>query len=134
VTSTELPGRRSRRRRIGCVVGPIGLVILLAMTVSAAATLGAIWPGVYEYTAPVLCDDGFDDAFVVRDTYRVQPGESSTTFTMYCMNDRGEVVDVGFLRPIAIVATGFTVAVFALLLVSGAVWKIRRNRRAVPAS
>ena len=34
-------------------------------------------------------------AFVVADTTQVQPGETTTNFTLYCMCERGDVTDVG---------------------------------------
>jgi hypothetical protein len=104
-------------RRIGCAFGTsIVVVIYLSLVAAATGLLTAIWPGVFELTAPLLCPDGFADPLVVRDTYSVRPGETSTTFTLYCISERGEVTDVGAMRPVLIVAAGVAVVMGALML------------------
>ena len=121
------PGRRARR---GCFVGVFlfGLVMIAPLM----AGLVGIWPGVLKFTAPVLCDDDHDEAVIARDTYHTRPGETSTTFTMYCLNDRGEATDEGAFKPIAIVF-GVLAAIYVLLavvvLIVGAG---RRNRGGPP--
>lgn len=102
---------RRVRRRAGCLLGPLGLVIFFSLMIGLVAAVIGIWPGSMKLTAPFLCPSGFDDPFVVSDTYNVRPGETSTTFTMYCLNERGEAKNVGAFRP------GFLVFVFMCLLV-----------------
>jgi hypothetical protein len=104
-------------RRPGCAFG-IGIALVIYLTLVAAGTglLTAVWPGSFELTAPLLCPDGSPDPLVVRDTYSVRPGETSTTFTLYCLSERGEVTDVGAMRPVLIVAAGVAVVIGALML------------------
>lgn len=104
-------------RRPGCAFGiGIGLVIYLSLVAAATGLLTAVWPGSFELTAPLLCPDDSPDPLVVRDTYSVRPGETSTTFTMYCLSERGEVTDVGAMRPVLIVAAVVAVVIGALML------------------
>lgn len=87
----------------------LGLVFAVGMIAAFAAVLTVIWPGSMKLSAPILCPDGFADPLVVRDTYSVQPGETSTTFTMYCLSPRGEVHDAGALKPVMVVTAGLVV-------------------------
>ncbi|HSL56780.1 MAG TPA: hypothetical protein VK866_02960 [Acidimicrobiales bacterium] len=118
------------RRAIGCLGVSFAFVMALTVALAVTAALTAIWPGVYELTAPVLCPEGFDDPLVVRDSTQVQPGETTFTFTLYCMNERGEVRDVGVLRPALLVFAG----VVALIVVLAGLLALTRpwRRRAAP--
>lgn len=122
------------KRPAGCALGVgLGLVFSLGMIAAFGAVLSVIWPGVFELTAPILCPDGFADPLVVRDTYSVQPGETSTTFTMYCLSPRGEVHDAGALKPMLLVMAGLVVictvvGLIAMMLVGRSAVR-RRARR-----
>jgi hypothetical protein len=99
------PGSRGDKASAGgCVVSAvIGLAVLLfAASMVTIIVAIAIWPGEAKLTAPFLCPDDQPDPFVVADTYQVQPGESSTNFTLYCMGPRGDFTDKGFFPSFAI--------------------------------
>ena len=125
-------------KRGGCLVSGlislvIGLFVASMMTLIIAV---AIWPGEAKLTAPLLCPDGQPDAFVVADTTQVQPGETNTSFTLYCMGERGDVTDRGFALPFALL-TAFHLVLLVLLIgvfsVRGAL-RQRRRTAAVAAS
>lgn len=118
----------------GCLAsGLISLAILLfAASMATVIVAIAIWPGEAKLTAPLLCPDDQPDAFVVADTYQVQPGETSTNFTLYCMGERGDVTDVGFGIPFALLTAFHLVLIVALLVVLGAVRRLRRRGRGEP--
>lgn len=125
--------RRGRNARRGCAVGVFlfGLVMIAPLM----AGLVGIWPGVLKLTAPILCDADHDEAVVARDTYHTRPGETSTTFTMYCLNDRGEAVDEGAFKPIAIVfgvLAGLYVLLALIALIVGAVKRGGRGPEVEP--
>lgn len=105
------------RRRIGCIAGPIGLVIFLSFMIGVAAAVMGIWPGSLKLTAPIVCPSGFDDTFIVSDTYNPRPGETVTTFTMYCVNERGEARDAGIFKPLLLLWGGVTALVIVLSVV-----------------
>lgn len=115
-------------RRVSFWPIAIALVILMSISIGFTAALGAIWPGVYKFAAPLVCPSGYDDPYIVSDTYNVRPGETSTTFTMYCMNERGEVHDAGILRPMLLLFVVMT-AVFLLLVLYFVLRSRRRSRR-----
>lgn len=114
--------RRSPLRRLMLAL----LLGTLAMVPMSAAFL-AIAPGVMTWTAPVLCDSNYSDAFAVSDQYNVRPGETSWTFELTCINDRGEADVVGFLRPMLVVGAGLPVALGALSLLGSFVGWARRD-------
>jgi hypothetical protein len=127
--SSPIVTPRRRRRQVGCV----GLLIAFGILVFVASMMTvliavAIWPGEAKLTAPLFCPDDQPDAFVVVDSYSVQPGETSYNFTLYCMGPRGEVTDVGFFLPCLVLTIGH--ALLVLLVVGGLVlWLRRRNAR-----
>ena len=119
----------------GCLAsGLISLVVLLfaASMVTVIVAVG-IWPGEAKLTAPLLCPDDQPDAFVVADTYQVQPGETSTNFTLYCMGERGDVTDVGFAVPFALLTAFHLVLIVLLLVLLGVIGGLRRRARGEPA-
>lgn len=119
------------RRALGCT-GPVVLLAVLAFAAVMTTVIVAvgIWPGEAKLTAPIFCPDDRADAFVVADTYSVRPGETSTTFTMYCVGPRGETTDVGFFGPMAVL-TGFHAAIIVgLVLVLTALSRLRKRGRA----
>lgn len=109
-----VPQQPKKSRGLGCALWLALLGGGLGALVAFVAVFTVIWPGSLKLTAPLVCDDGFDTAVVVSDSYSVRPGESSTSFTLYCMNPRGEIQDAGSLLPAAII-TGF-VLVWALAI------------------
>ncbi|HUG86340.1 MAG TPA: hypothetical protein VMM13_17370 [Euzebya sp.] len=106
----------------------IGLLLGLAFVTSMVTILVtiAIWPGEAVLTAPLLCPDSQPDAFVVADTVSVQPGETSTNFTLYCVGPRGDFTDTGFLRPFLLLMGGHGIV---MVILAAAVWGLRMGGR-----
>lgn len=121
---------RSLRLKGGCLIG--GFLFGLVMILPLMAGLMGIWPGVMKLTAPIVCPAGFDDTVVARDTYHTRPGETSTTFTMYCLNDRGEVSDEGVLVPMAIITGVLAAAYVALVVALIVIGAVKRRGRGQP--
>lgn len=118
--------RNRKTPQVGCVGRGIGLMILVFVSGILTVILAfAIWPGEMKLTAPLFCDDDKPDAFVVSDTYSAQPGETSTSFTLYCMGPRGEVDDKGLGGPFLVLWLGHA----ALLAAIGGLLVIRTGRR-----
>ncbi|MFI6216924.1 hypothetical protein ACIBCD_33420 [Nocardia brasiliensis] len=79
------------------------ILATLAAILTGTAILGcllpiAIWPGEAELTAPLFCAEPFTEPIVVSDTYHDSEGQS-TNYSMYCVGERGQYTEVGFLRP-----------------------------------
>lgn len=89
----------------------------------------AIWPGEMKLVAPLFCSDAQPDAFVVTDTYSVQPGETTTNFTLYCMGPRGDATDKGFLLPFLVVSALNGTVLMTALLVLSKLGEMRRGPR-----
>ncbi|HUF98287.1 MAG TPA: hypothetical protein VMM60_09160 [Ilumatobacter sp.] len=91
-----MSGRRERglgmRWKIG---GLVGASLFCGIMLSCIVTL-AIWPGEAKLFAPLICDDSHADAVVVYDQQSVRPGETATTFSLYCMGPRGNVIEHGW--------------------------------------
>ncbi len=106
----------------GCLgvfaLAAVTLFVGLMMTILLAV---AIWPGEVKLVAPLFCSDAQPDAFVVSDTYSVQPGETSTNFTLYCMGPGGDATDHGFFLPflatmaLNLVVLGAVVAILSMI-------------------
>lgn len=98
----HVTGQSQGRRGLGCVAVLVllGVLVFAAVMTTVAVTIG-IWPGEMTLTSGWLCPDDQTDAFVVTDTFQTHEG-TSTNFTMYCMGDRGQITNVGFFRPAAI--------------------------------
>lgn len=64
----------------------------------ASILLSVIWPGEIELTAPLFCADPYREPIVVSDTFHDSEG-TSTNFTLFCVGDRGELTDEGFMFP-----------------------------------
>ncbi len=114
--------RRSPLRRL--------VLVLLLGTLAAvptSAVLLAVAPGLMTWTAPVLCDAEHADAFAVSDQYNVQPGETSWTFELNCINDRGEADIVGFFPPMLVVSAVLLAALAAVSLLSSLIGWARRD-------
>jgi hypothetical protein len=112
--------------RKGCVflVVTIGALLLGGIIVTSIVTM-AIWPGEAKLTAPLFCPDDKPDAYVVVDTYSYRPGETSYNYSLYCVGPRGEVQDVGWLKPAGVL----TAAHAALILVVSVALIGRAGRR-----
>lgn len=87
--------------------------------------LMVIYPGSFRWTAPQLCPDGQTDAFVVRYHEATSDGQS-TNFTLFCMDERGELTEVGSWRPMGLVFAGMTATLFALFVLL-AFWRFLRK-------
>jgi len=126
-----------RRDRPPALRGCLGLSVILGILAFAASMTTiilffAIWPGEAKLTAPLFCPDDKPDAFVVTDTYSAQPGETSTTFTLYCMGARGDVDDVGVGRPFLVLTLGHAVLIVGVTVL--AIQLFIRRKRTAPAS
>ncbi len=115
------------------LIGLAGLAFVATM-VTIVTTL-AIWPGEAKLVAPLLCPDDQGDAYVVTDTSTDSSGDTSTSFTLYCMGPRGDITDVGWGRPFGLLLgfhAGLLVALTAALSILGALLRRRRRRSAGP--
>jgi hypothetical protein len=118
-----------RRACLGLSVA-LGILLFVSSMTTVLVTV-AIWPGEAKLTAPLFCPDDKPDAYVVVDSYSVQPGETSYNFTLNCMGPRGEVEDMGFFWPCAVLTAGHAALI---VLVVGLLVLRRRSRRARPAT
>lgn len=97
--------------------------VLVAMFV--ATMLMVIYPGSFKLTAPLLCPDDRPDAFVVR--YNVQTDDGTgTNFTMFCMDDRGQFVEVGTWEPLLYLFLFIAAGMVAAVLLMGVLGAVRR--------
>jgi hypothetical protein len=119
---------RARRSWLGGVV-LVGVLGFVAFMTTILVTI-TIWPGEATLTAPLFCDDDMPDAFVVVDRYRIEPGETSYDFSLYCMGPRGQTREIGLVRPSIVLAVAHGV-VIALLAVAVMI-PLRRARRRSP--
>ncbi|MFI6169741.1 hypothetical protein ACIBCN_23380 [Nocardia sp. NPDC051052] len=116
--------RRSRR-----------ILATLTAILAGTAILGcvlpiAIWPGEAKLTAPLFCDAPYIEPIVVSDTFHDSEGQS-TNYSMYCVGDRGQYTEVGFLRPWLALWALHSAAVIVLVIVARA-WRWRPTRPAEP--
>ena len=123
--SVVIAAERRRQRPLRRLLVVVGLGAIAVIPLSAA--LLALAPGIMTWTAPVLCEPGYSDAFAVSDQYNVQPGETSWTFELTCINDRGESDVVGFLRPMVVVSAFVLSVMASLSLLSSTTRWIRRD-------
>jgi hypothetical protein len=88
---------------------------------AGAAILGCllnipIWPGEAKLTAPLFCAPPYTEPMVVSDTFTDSEG-TGTNFTLYCLGERGQFTDEGFLLPWLTLWAAHTVIITALALV-----------------
>jgi hypothetical protein len=102
-------------------------VLLFFSVMTTVVVAGAIWPGEAKLTAPLFCEDGKPDAFVVVDRSNPAPGETTYDFSLYCMGARGETQEIGWFRPSAVLTLGH--AVLYVALVGGVVLLVRSRPR-----
>ncbi|MDH3755637.1 MAG: hypothetical protein OEU32_17370 [Acidimicrobiia bacterium] len=112
------------------LVTAVVVAMVLAVIIMSLAIV--IYPGIMKWTAGAVCPDGFPDPFVVRDTESIRPGETTTTFTMYCMDEQGLVRDVGWFRPIIILFGALVVVELALFAIMATTSR-RRSKPSPPA-
>ncbi|TJZ80466.1 hypothetical protein FCG67_05195 [Rhodococcus oryzae] len=75
-----------------------------------------IWPGQALYLAPLFCEQPTGEAVVVSDTYASGDG-TSTDFTLYCVGDRGQTIDAGWLRPFLLLWGCYAAALATVVVV-----------------
>lgn len=118
--------------RVGGLVAMLIAFAFVGLVGSCLITI-AIWPGQIKLLAPIFCTDAQPDPFVVSDTYSPRPGETVTDFTLYCMGERGDSTDHGFLRPFLLISVVNGVAIFAigfvLTVLSGFLAALRQRSR-----
>lgn len=124
---------RSRSVRGGC----LGILVLFAIVAFVAFMMTiivtvAIWPGEAKLTAPLFCTDDKPNAFVVVDSYSVQPGETSYNFSLYCMGSRGQVDEIGFFWPTAVLTIGHAAIIVGLVVILIPIGLRRRATRVIP--
>jgi hypothetical protein len=114
------------------ITGVLALLFVFAFVgvIGSCVITIAIWPGQLKLLAPVFCSDEQSDAFVVADTYSPRPGETVTNFSLYCMGERGDSTDQGFLFPFLLISVVNGIAIFAIVLVLGALSLLRKRARA----
>jgi hypothetical protein len=107
------------------VIGMVVAALFVGMMLTAVVTV-AIWPGEAKLFGPILCSDARPDAVVVYDTHSVRPGETSVTFTLYCVGERGDAESHGFGTIFFLASALHTLVVLALW---GGLWARSRARR-----
>jgi hypothetical protein len=115
--------------------GGVALLVLGVAAVTVVSVGIAIWPGSMKLTAPVLCPAEQPDPFVVRTTTSDSEG-TSTSFSLFCMGDRGDFTEVGTWEPYGLLFL-YTWAAFvalALLIIARVRWRRRRRAGATPAA
>ena len=85
-------------RSIGRVVWMVVIAVFFGMLLSCVVTLG-VWPGEVKLLAPVFCDADLPDPVVVVDSYNTRPGETSYSYSLYCVGPRGNFDEIGWMRP-----------------------------------
>jgi hypothetical protein len=109
------------------LVGPllVGLFIGLMVSVTYPSSMKV---------ASFLCPEDKPDTFIVHYSVTTSDG-TGTSFTLYCMSERGEIREIGTWRPMMVVC-GITVAVtYALVLALflwGLVKRLGRPRSPTP--
>ncbi|MBC2641962.1 hypothetical protein H5400_24415 [Rhodococcus wratislaviensis] len=108
-------------RTVAWVIGVVAAAGMFTLILSV------IWPGQAVYLAPVFCEPPVSEAMVVSDTYATGDG-TSTDFALYCVGERGQTLDEGWLRPFLLLWAVY-LAVVAIVFV---VARISSWQRAVP--
>lgn len=112
---------------------PLKFVLALSVTIGVAAFIAlmlmVIYPGSLKVTAPILCPDDRPDPVVVR--YDVQTSDGTgTNFTLFCLSDRGEFVEVGTWEPLGLLFLFVGVGMVGAVLLWMAVGLIRGSSSA----
>jgi hypothetical protein len=103
--------------------------VLFALFVSVM--LMVIYPGSLKATASILCPDDRPDSFVVRYDVTTSDG-TGTNFTLFCMSERGEFVEIGTWEPLGLLFVFVGAGMLGGVLAWGAVSLIRGSSRAGP--
>jgi hypothetical protein len=118
--------------RIRALIGLTTVSSVVAIIV--AVLVMVIYPGAFRLTAPVLCPDDQPDAFVVRYSSASSDGETSTNFTMFCMDERGEFTEVGSWKPLGVVFGSVIAGLVAIVLLIAVFARLRASSRDVDAT
>lgn len=121
----------ARRPGLFGVVALLLVLLFTSLMITIVVSM-AIWPGEATLTAPIFCDDARPDPFVVRDTYNVRPGETSMNFTLYCVGERGDADEIGWMAPTLALWAGHTALLLVIAVVAVAI--VASRRRADPAA
>jgi len=118
----------------GCLAAgaALGVLAFAAFMTTIIVTIG-IWPGEAKLTAPLYCSSDMPDAYVVVDSYSVQPGETSYNFSLYCMGPKGEIDEIGFFWPCVVLTLGHAALIVLVVGFFVVRRRTRRRRRAVGA-
>jgi hypothetical protein len=119
---------RSRTGRFFVALVLVGTVAFASLMLTILLTL-AVWPGEAKLTASIYCDDAHPDAFVVSDTQSYRPGETSTTFTLYCVGPNGEATNAGWMGPFMVLWAAHALVIVGLVILLVVVRRLRRRRR-----
>ncbi|MGW6374601.1 hypothetical protein ACWFRB_00875 [Rhodococcus sp. NPDC055112] len=110
----ELGVNRKRGRR-PVVAWLLMWVIVIAASAGLLTLISSvIWPGQTLYLAPLFCEPPTGEAVIVSDTYASGDG-TSTNFTLYCIGDRGQTIDAGWLYPFLLLWGGYAAALVAVV-------------------
>lgn len=108
-----------------------GVLAFVSFIVTVLVT-EVIWPGEAKLTAPLFCADGMPDAFVVLDTTSIEPGETSYSYSLYCMGPGGQTEEIGFFRLSVVLTVAHGALVVVLVDVVVLALRPRRAPRASP--
>lgn len=129
IRTVTLGGALSRGNRRQAVVAVVlGVVFVSAMF--TLITVLAVWPGEAKLTGGLLCPSDQTDVFIVTDTVQASDGGTATDYTMYCVGERGQITEIHFLKPFAVLWAAHTAVLLALILLWSLVSPGRRRRRA----
>lgn len=117
------------KTRPGCGALVLGLAVMAGAALLLTLLTSVIWPGEARLTAPLFCPDHRPDAYVVVDSYSSAPGETSYDFSLYCMGDRGDVTEVGWFRPQAVLLLAHWGLLVGAFVLSGVVVGLRQRMR-----
>lgn len=113
---------------VGKVLSTLLGLLFAAVMITIIVAI-AIWPGEAKLTAPLLCPDDRTEAVVVRDESNPRPGETVINFTLYCVGERGEATDVGFIKPFGLLVLFHLLLLLPLVLVRSRGRSGRRDRQ-----
>lgn len=106
----------------------VGLASLALTTIVLLAIGTAIYPGSLKWTASTLCPADQPDPFVIRTTTQDSEG-TSTSFSLFCMGERGEFSEVGSWEPMLVLFVSTYAAFVGLTAVLFGLFAVRRTRR-----
>ncbi|MEV6426192.1 hypothetical protein [Nocardia sp. NPDC051463] len=104
--------------RLGKLAGVLAVIAGCTALVGCLLPI-AIWPGEAKLTAPLFCTAPYTEPMVVSDTFVDSEG-TGTNFTLYCVGDRGQSTDEGFLLPWLALWAAHTVLVGVVALLIAA--------------